>query len=103
HLIADMHAGGLPVLLPPLKETYDLSYAQVGTLVLLSQVSSSIVQPLFGLASDRLPARWLLPASLAVAFGGLAVVALAWGYAAVVFGVVLMGLGIAAYHPEGSK
>ena len=103
HLIADMHAGGLPVLLPPLKEAYNLSYAQVGTLVLLSQVSSSIVQPLFGLASDRLPARWLLPASLAVAFGGLAVVALAWGYAAVVFGVVLMGLGIAAYHPEGSK
>ncbi len=103
HLIVDMHAGGLPVLLPVLKESYALTYTQIGGLVLLSQITSSIIQPLFGLFSDRLNVRWIMPISLGISTLGLAAVGLANQYAMVVVGVVVMGLGLAAYHPEASK
>jgi hypothetical protein len=44
----------VPIVLPLLKEAIALSYTQIGLLVLLSQVSSSLVQPFFGLFSDRI-------------------------------------------------
>lgn len=86
-----------------LKETYALSYAQIGSLVLLSQITSSVIQPVFGLFSDRLSARWLMPVSLAIIASGFALIGLSSGYAWVVAGVIVMGLGSAAYHPEASK
>jgi FSR family fosmidomycin resistance protein-like MFS transporter len=61
------------------------------------------VQPLFGLWSDRRGAPWLLPAGVAVAGIGIALAAVAPSYWLVLLLVVVSGLGVAAYHPEGSK
>lgn len=103
HLIVDMHPGGLPVLLPRLREEYGLSYAMVGLLVLISQIASSVVQPAFGVLSDRISTRWLVPVSCLLASGGFLLVLLGDGFPMAAFGVFVMGLGVAAYHPEGSK
>ena len=39
-----------------LRDSFNLSYAQVGLIILMSNLSSSVIQPLFGLYSDRSPA-----------------------------------------------
>ncbi|PWU22606.1 MAG: hypothetical protein C5B48_09900 [Candidatus Rokuibacteriota bacterium] len=103
HLATDLASGSLPALLPFLVEKYGLSYTLAGTLILGSAVSSSLIQPLFGLWSDRRGALWLLPTGVAVAGIGIALAAVAPVYAATALLVVVSGVGIAAYHPEGSK
>jgi FSR family fosmidomycin resistance protein-like MFS transporter len=75
----------------------------VAVLVLASSVSSSIVQPLFGLWSDRRGAIWLIPAGVVIGGLGIAIAAASPAYGLVVLWVVISGLGTAAYHPEGSK
>jgi FSR family fosmidomycin resistance protein-like MFS transporter len=103
HLATDFANGALPALLPFLVERFDLSYTLAAALMLASAASSSIVQPVFGLWSDRRGAFWLLPTGVAVAGLGIAAAADAPSYPLVALLVVLSGLGVAAYHPEGSK
>jgi MFS transporter, FSR family, fosmidomycin resistance protein len=103
HLGTDFANGALPALLPFLVDRFELSYTLAATVILASAVSSSVVQPLFGLWSDRRGAIWMLPAGVAIAGIGIALAADAPSYWLVLVLVTVSGLGIAAYHPEGSK
>src|SRR5436190_15005707 len=103
HMAVDFAGGALPALLPFFKDRFDLSYTLVAVLVLASSISSSVIQPLFGLWSDRRGAIWLLPVGVAVGGVGIALAAAAPVYGLVVLLVVVSGLGTAAFHPEGSK
>ncbi len=103
HLGTDFAGGALPALLPFFTERFSLSYTLAAVAILASATSSSVVQPLFGLWSDRRGAPWLLPAGVAVAGIGIALAAVAPSYWLVLLLVVVSGLGVAAYHPEGSK
>jgi FSR family fosmidomycin resistance protein-like MFS transporter len=71
--------------------------------VLFSTIGSSIVQPLFGLLSDRIARPWLMPAGLTLAGTGIALAGPAPTYALTALAVVVSGLGVAAFHPEGAK
>jgi FSR family fosmidomycin resistance protein-like MFS transporter len=86
-----------------LKSAHNLSYAAAGTVVLASNLTSSIVQPLFGYLADQTARRWMLPASVALSGAGLALMGVAPGYVAILALVVVMGFGVASYHPEGYK
>jgi MFS transporter, FSR family, fosmidomycin resistance protein len=103
HFATDFANGALPALLPFLRERFSLSYTAVGGVILASQASSSLIQPLFGLWSDRRGAMWLLPAGVALAGVGIALAADAPSYPLVLLLVLLSGVGVAAFHPEGSK
>ena len=103
HFATDFSNGVLPALLPFLKDKFSLSYTAVGAVILASQASSSLIQPLFGLWSDRRGAMWLLPAGVALAGTGIALAADAPSYWLVLVLVLVSGVGSAAYHPEGSK
>ena len=103
HLWADFLQGAVPALLPFLIAERGYSYAAAGALVLASSIGSSLVQPLFGIASDRLALPWLMPAGLAIGGAGLATVGLTESYAATVAAVAVSGLGVAAFHPEGAR
>ena len=103
HFATDFSNGALPALLPFLDQRFDLTYTRVGALMLVSALASSIIQPLFGLWSDRRGAVWLLPVGVALAGGGMALAAASPSYALCVLFVTISGLGTAAYHPEGSK
>src|SRR2546423_7930448 len=102
HLATDFANGALPALLPFLKDRFSLSYTAVGAVVLASQASSSLIQPLFGLWSDRRGAMCVLPAGVALGGVGIALAADAPSYWLVLLLVLISGLGSAAYHPEGS-
>ena len=103
HFATDFSNGVLPALLPFLKDRFSLSYTAVGGVILASQASSSLIQPVFGLWSDRRGAMWLLPAGVALAGVGIALAADAPSFWLVLLLVLISGVGSAAYHPEGSK
>jgi MFS transporter, FSR family, fosmidomycin resistance protein len=103
HCATDFANGALPALLPFLVDRFHLSYTLAATLILASAASSSLIQPLFGAWSDRSGALWLLPTGVAVAGIGIALAAASPTYWLVLLLVVVSGLGVAAYHPEGSK
>jgi FSR family fosmidomycin resistance protein-like MFS transporter len=103
HLVTDMMSGALPVLLPVLKSEFSLSYTKLGLIILISNVISSVIQPVFGIWSDRKVILWLLPTGCLVAALGMAFVGFAPSYIFVLLAVAVSGIGAAAYHPEGSK
>jgi FSR family fosmidomycin resistance protein-like MFS transporter len=103
HLSVDLCQGAVPALLPFLAAERGYSYAALGALVLFSTIGSSIVQPLFGLLSDRFARPWLMPMGLAMAGIGISLVGPAPTYALTALAVVVSGLGVAAFHPEGAK
>ncbi len=99
----DFASGAIPALIPFLVAEFHLDYVAAGALMLAVTASSSLVQPLFGLWSDRRGALWLLPGGLALAAVGTALVALSPVYATALVFTFAAGIGIAAYHPEGAK
>jgi MFS transporter, FSR family, fosmidomycin resistance protein len=103
HLATDFANGALPALLPFMVDRFGLSYTLAAALMLASAASSSLIQPVFGAWSDRRGALWLLPSGVALAGIGIALAAAAPSYWLVLLLVVVSGLGVAAYHPEGSK
>jgi FSR family fosmidomycin resistance protein-like MFS transporter len=103
HLCVDLCQGAVPALLPFLAAEHGYSYAALGALVLASTIGSSIVQPLFGLLSDRLARPWLIPVGLLLAGAGIALAGPAPTYELTAAAVVVSGLGVAMFHPEGAK
>jgi hypothetical protein len=53
HLVIDTNQGSLPALLPRLKTGLGLTYAAPGVIVLMANVTSSLIQPLFGFLAAR--------------------------------------------------
>ena len=103
HLCVDLCQGAVPALLPFLAAERGYSYAALGALVLFSTIGSSIIQPLFGLLSDRIATPWLMPGGLALAGTGIALAGPAPTYGLTAAAVVVSGLGVAMFHPEGAK
>ena len=103
HMCADIVQGALPALLPYLKDCFSLSYAVTGSILLAAHLTSSVIQPLFGYYTDRRPFPILLSLGCLVSGIGIALIprapSIAWLFTFVIF----MGLGTAAFHPEGFK
>jgi len=103
HMVIDINQGSFPVILPFLKDALNLSYAATGLIVLAANITSSLIQPLFGYLADKTARRWLLPISVLLSAVGLGFLGLAPSYRAVLALVVITGFGVAAYHPEGYR
>jgi FSR family fosmidomycin resistance protein-like MFS transporter len=103
HLFTDLNQGAVPALLPFFIAEYHLSYAAAAGLVAALSVASTVIQPLFGFYADRLSKPWLIPAGVAMAGCGVAFSTLLPDYWFAVTMIVLSGIGIAAFHPEGAR
>ena len=103
HLAVDFASGSVPALIPFMTDRFHLGYALAALLLLAATASSSLVQPLFGLWSDRRGALWLLPGGAALAAVGVGGAAISPAYPLVLVLVLAGGLGVAAFHPEGAK
>ena len=82
HMSSDLCQGAVPALLPFLIRDRGLSYAGATALLLALTVSSSVIQPVLGHASDRMQGAWLMPAGVLVGGVGIALVGLTGSYAA---------------------
>ncbi len=103
HFTADLNSGTVTALLPLLSSLFALNYQDAALAVLVSSLTSSVIQPLFGLITDRHPMPWLLPAALGIAAAGTAAYALAPSYDAFLVLVAVAGIGVAAFHPIGAS
>jgi FSR family fosmidomycin resistance protein-like MFS transporter len=103
HFVTDINQGSLPALLPFFKETLNLSYTMAGTVLLSANITSSIIQPAFGHLSDKRPIGWFLPLSPFIACLGLSLTGLISNYSVLLICVMVSGIGIASFHPEGFK
>ena len=103
HLATDINQGALPAMLPFFIAAYDLSYAAAASIVFATNMTSSIVQPLFGHAADRFSKPWLLSIGLMLAGMGLALTGIFQGYRWIMILAIVSGIGIAAYHPEAAR
>ena len=103
HLFTDVNQGAVAALIPFLVAERGLSLAAVGALVTAATVSSSIVQPLFGIFSDNRPLPVLMPLGLLLAGFGIALVGVAPSYPLILLCVVVSGIGVAAFHPEAAR
>jgi FSR family fosmidomycin resistance protein-like MFS transporter len=103
HLFTDLAQGSIPALLPFLISKDHLSYAAASALILAATISSSVIQPAFGHISDRYSLPWLMPIGPALGGLGVALAGLAPSYGLTFAAVLLSGLGVAAFHPEGSR
>ncbi|MFA5535796.1 MAG: MFS transporter [Bacillota bacterium] len=103
HLAADINQGALPILLPRLFTEYGLSYALAGAVTLAFNLSSSVIQPIFGWLSDKKTTLWILPVGVFLASLSMALLGFATEFWMVLALVLFSGIGVAAYHPQGSK
>ena len=103
HMATDINQGALPAMLPFFIAAYDLSYTAAASIVFAVNMSSSIIQPLFGLAADRYAKPWLLPGGLMFAGLGLGLTGLFDSYQWIMVLGIMSGIGIAAYHPEAAR
>jgi FSR family fosmidomycin resistance protein-like MFS transporter len=103
HLITDLTGSALPTMMPFLKDPFQLSYTAVGAVIMVSNVTSSIIQPLFGYLSDKTEMKWFLPVSILLTCIGFSFLGLAPSFIVLLILVTVHGVGIALYHPEGSK
>jgi MFS transporter, FSR family, fosmidomycin resistance protein len=103
HLFTDLNQGAVAALLPFLVAERGLTLAAAGALVLAATVSSSVVQPLFGVFSDNRPLPSLMPLGVLLGGVGMALVGVASSYSLIFLCVVLSGIGVAAFHPEAAR
>jgi FSR family fosmidomycin resistance protein-like MFS transporter len=103
HAAADINQGAIPVLLPFFITAHHLSYAAAATIVFAVNIVSTVTQPLFGYISDRRPRPRLIPVSMLIVGLGVSYTGLAPGYWIGVVAVMVSGLGVAMFHPEGAR
>jgi FSR family fosmidomycin resistance protein-like MFS transporter len=100
HLAVDTFQGTLPVVVTRLKDVFELTYFQVGILMMILNLTSSVIQPIFGYISDRYRTGWFVP--VGILWTALAMGLLGWSpnYMTSLLLVGFAGLGTAAFHPR---
>lgn len=101
HLLADLPAGMLPIVLLYQREALDLSLGQVGLVAGTYNFCLALAQPLFGYLADRYGARRF--AASGVVWQAILVGAIGFASSfSLLFAIVgLAAVGSAAFHPSG--
>ena len=103
HGLNDMVQALLPAIYPIIKDSYNLSFSQIGLLSLAFQLTASMIQPLVGIVTDRRPQPFSLSAGMASTLAGLFVLAYAGSFGMLLVGAALIGTGSAIFHPEATR
>jgi MFS family permease len=99
HLVSHLHIMVIPVLMPLLKDRMNVGFFELGLALTVFNVVSGLTQAPMGFLVDRIGARKVLLAGLAL--GGLAFVSLGMFsfYAWLIVAALLAGLANCVYHP----
>src|ERR1051325_8561319 len=102
HFLVDLYSGALGALQPLLQTRFGLNFTQAGVLGGVMVCSSSVMQPVYGLLSDRWHSR--LFTVLAPGMAGIFISSLGWarGYWGLLAMVWMGGAGIASFHPQAA-
>lgn len=103
HLLNDLIQAVLPAIYPMLKANFSLSFAQVGLISFVYQITGSLLQPWIGLYTDKHPKPYLLPLGMMVTFCGIILLAFSPSFTVLLCASALIGVGSATFHPEASR
>ncbi|MCL1615331.1 MFS transporter [Bacteroides sp. ET71] len=103
HLLNDMIQSVIPALYPLLKDLYGFTFAQIGLITLVFQLTSSIFQPFIGLYADRHPQPYSLSLGMCFTLVGLLALAFSSDFLLILVSVALIGCGSSVFHPEASR
>ena len=100
HVTVDTCQGTLPVVMAKLKEVFELSYFQVGIMMMVLNLTSSMIQPIFGMVSDRFRTGWFVPVGVLWTAVTMGLVGWSPSYGVAALLVGMAGFGTAAFHPR---
>ena len=103
HFLNDMIQSIVPAIYPIVKESYGFSFAQIGIITFVFQMTSSILQPFTGLYADRHPRPYALSAGMCFTLLGLLLLAFAGNFVLILLAVSIVGIGSSLFHPTASR
>lgn len=103
HFLNDSIQSLILAIYPLLKGNYELSYAQIGIITLVYQLTASLLQPLIGLYTDKRPYPYSLPVGMGFTLAGLLLMSQASSYGVLLAAAALVGTGSSVFHPEASR
>jgi len=103
HMLNDSMQTVVTALFPVLRDSLALTLSQIGWLSFALNMTSSVMQPVVGLYSDRHPTPGMLPVGMGMSLLGIAGLAFAPNYWTLLLATVFIGIGSAVFHPEGSR
>jgi FSR family fosmidomycin resistance protein-like MFS transporter len=103
HLLNDSVQALIPAIYPLLKNTFSLSFTQIGLITLTFQMVGSVFQPFIGFYTDKHPKPYSLVLGMGFTLAGLVALALAPNYHSVLAAAAMVGVGSAIFHPESSR
>ena len=103
HLLNDTIQSLLPAIYPVLKESFGLTFAQIGMMTLALMLTASVLQPAVGHYTDARPTPDALLIGMAFSLAGLLALAFARTYWMLLGAAGLVGLGSSVFHPESSR
>jgi len=103
HFLNDLMQSLIPSIYPILKANYALDFGQIGLITMAFMFTSSLLQPLVGLYTDRNPRPYSLAFGMAFTFAGLILLSATHHYLLILVAAALVGTGSAIFHPESSR
>jgi FSR family fosmidomycin resistance protein-like MFS transporter len=103
HLLNDTIQSLIPAIYPILKESFRLSFTQIGLITFTFQFTASLLQPLVGFYTDRRPKPWSLAVGMGVTLLGLVLLSRAGNFHVILVAAAFVGAGSAIFHPEASR
>ena len=103
HLLNDVMQSLLPAVYPLLKESYSLSFSQIGMITFTFQLTASILQPFVGILTDRRPYAFSVAFGMGFTLIGLLLLAFASTFSAILIAAAMVGVGSSVFHPEASR
>ncbi|RBP08113.1 MFS transporter [Rossellomorea aquimaris] len=103
HFINDTLQAVVPAMFPIIEKSLQLSYTQIGWIAFALNMTSSLLQPVFGYYADIRSKPYLLPLGMLSSLIGLVGFALSGHFLWIILSVLFIGFGSAIFHPEGSR
>jgi MFS transporter, FSR family, fosmidomycin resistance protein len=103
HLINDTMQAIMLASYPLLRESYALTFTQVGLLTFAFQITGSLLQPFIGSYTDKHPFPAILPLAPAFTLLGFILLGLAPNYPLLLVAAISIGIGSAMFHPDASR
>lgn len=102
HFLNDMIQSFIPAIYPIMKDKFNYSFAQIGIITLVFQMTSSILQPFTGFYADKHPRPYALSVGMCFTLIGLLLLAFAENYFIILLAVSVVGFGSSIFHPTAS-
>lgn len=103
HLLNDTIQALLPSIYPVLKQSFQLSFTQLGLITFTFQLTASLLQPLVGFSTDRRPMPYSLACGMGLTLLGLLALSFSTNFPMILLSAGLIGSGSAVFHPEASR